>query len=360
MVPYADGKLSWPSPPSGISHEKVVQHISEMPAKGESPLYFGMHPNAEINFRTVQCDKLFEILMELAGDAGASGGDDGDVGQSPDDISLQTCRDILEIVREKFYAPDDISRDMSEEEKGPFEYVFLQELESMGGLLHEMRRGLEELEKGFKGLLTMSEQMEDLKNALYFQRMPFWWAADKLGFPSTRTLVSWTVNLQERFVQLDDWVGDKNVPIVTDIAKFFKPNSFLTAIKQVTCVRDLLELDKLMVYTEVTKKDDPKKMEAKSKQGVYVTGLFLEGARWDKSTGSMEDSFPKVMAEMMPIINCTANLALDKADKNSYICPTYSVPIRRPWFVFSAQLRTKAPPDKWVLAGVAMILDMSI
>ena len=37
--------------------------------------------------------------------------------------------------------------------------------------------------------------------------------------------------------------------------------------------------------------------------------------------------------------------------RNIYICPTYCVPTRRPYFVFAAQLRTKAPADKWVLAG---------
>ena len=53
-------------------------------------------------------------------------------------------------------------------------------------------------------------------------------------------------------------------------------------------------------------------------------------------------------------------MATDKADKNIYICPTYCVPTRRPYFVFAAQLRTKAPADKWVLAGVGMILDIGL
>jgi len=30
-------------------------------------LFFGMHPNAEINFRTAECDKVFELLTMLAG-----------------------------------------------------------------------------------------------------------------------------------------------------------------------------------------------------------------------------------------------------------------------------------------------------
>jgi len=354
MIPYSDGqKLSWPSPQPG-PHEKYVAHIADMPP--ESPLFFGMHPNAEINFRTVQCERLFDILMELAGDA--AGGDEREVGLSPDEQAQQMTLEILEEIQEKKYPVDEISRSMTDEEKGPYQYVFLQECESMENLLYEMVRGLQELVLGFKGELTMSEQMETLKDKLYLQKLPYWW--EKLGFPSTRPLLSWRVNLQERFGQLDDWIADMvNIPKVTDISKLFKPQSFLTAIKQVTCQTLFLELDKLQVFTEVTKKE-PKAVDAAAKDGVFVQGLYLEGARWDMASNSVEDSKPKEMAMLMPVIKCTANLMLEKVDKNSYICPTYCVPIRRPWFVFSGQLRTKYVPDKWVLAGVAMILDMTI
>jgi dynein heavy chain len=296
--------------------------------------------------------------MELAGSGGGGEGE-GDVGLSPDEQAQAMTLEILEEVQEKKYPVDEISRSMSDEEKGPYQYVFLQECESMEMLLYEMVRGLQELVLGFKGELTMSEQMENLKNNLFMQKLPYWW--EKLGFPSTRPLSSWRVNLQERFVQIDDWLGDMvNIPKATDIAKLFKPQSFLTAIKQVTCQTLFLELDKLMVFTDVTKREPSKPVDAAAKEGVFVQGLFLEGARWDMASNSVEDSKPKEMAVLMPIFRCFANLIPDKPDKNSYICPTYCVPIRRPWFVFPAQLKTKYIADKWVLAGVAMILDMPV
>ena len=40
MVPYADGKVSWPSPPPA-THERYLEHIETIPQ--ESPLFFGMH-----------------------------------------------------------------------------------------------------------------------------------------------------------------------------------------------------------------------------------------------------------------------------------------------------------------------------
>ena len=209
---------------------------------------------------------------------------------------------------------------------------------------------------GFKGELTMSEVMEDLANCLFSEKLPRWWV--QLGFASTRPLKSWRVNLQDRCSQLEDWINDPlNIPKVVDISRLFNPQSFLTAIKQLTCQQQGLELDKLAVYTDVTKKE-AKQVDAHSKDGAFVSGMFLEGARWDGTTNSLEDSRPKEMFTAMPVINCKAGPVTDKVDKNLYVCPTYCVPTRRPYFVFPAQLRTKVLADKWVLAGVAMILDI--
>ncbi|CAK0818714.1 unnamed protein product [Prorocentrum cordatum] len=352
MIPYADGKLSWMSPQPG-PHDKYVEHMETMPV--ESPLFFGMHPNAEINFRTNLCDSTFEALLILMG-AGASAGDgDGDV-QSPMAIAEALCGEILEEVQEKKFPTEDISRSLSDEEKGPYQYVFLQECEYMNGLIYEMVRGLQELQLGFKGELTMSEQMEEIADSLWLEKLPTWWV--KLGFPSTRPLKSWRVNLQDRCVQLEDWTNDPlTIPKVVDIAKLFNPQSFLTAIKQLCCQQQGLELDKLQVFTEVTKRE-VKQVEGHSKEGAFVTGMFLEGARWDSVGNSLEDSKPKEMFTQLPVIICKAGPLLEKVDKNTYICPAYCVPTRRPYFVFPAQLRSKAVPDKWVLAGVAIILDI--
>lgn len=90
-----------------------------------------------------------------------------------------------------------------------------------------------------------------------------------------------------------------------DISKLFNPQSYLTAIKQICCQNQGLELDKLQVFTEVTKKE-PKQIEGPCKDGAYVSGMFLEGARWDMTSNSLEDSKPKEMFTAMPVITCKA------------------------------------------------------
>ena len=58
LVPYSD-KLTCKSPNPG-EHQRYVEHIDQMP--GETPLFYGMHPNAEIGFRTTQSN--IEMLLK--------------------------------------------------------------------------------------------------------------------------------------------------------------------------------------------------------------------------------------------------------------------------------------------------------
>jgi len=352
LVPYAEGKLSCKSPNPG-EHQRYIEHIDGMP--GESPMFYGLHPNAEIGFRTTQCNTMFAQLMELQPRDSSGGGEEGGEALSPMAIAEALCNDICDVVREIKFPVEDIQRSLSDEEKGPYQFVFLQECTYMGALTGEMLRSLLELQLGFKGELTMSAPMEALMNSLYMEKIPPYWA--KLAFPSTRPLATWITNLSDRCAQLDEWCGDPtNIPKVVDVSKLFNPQSYLTAVKQKSCQEQMLELDKLQVFTEVTKRDKAQ-VESASRDGAYVDGMFLEGARWDPNGGTLDESKPKEMFCRMPVINCKAGPATDN-EKGVYICPTYCTPGRRPYFVFAAQLRTKHPAAKWVLGGVALILDI--
>lgn len=146
---------------------------------------------------------------------------------------------------------------------------------------------------------------------------------------------------------------------MTWLSGLYNPQSFLTAICQVTAQKNQWELDKLVTWTDVTKKNSVEEVEGVSREGAYISGLSVQGARWDSTAGMLERSKPKEMFCKMPIINVRA-LAAEKADTSNgiYVCPTYKTEFRGPTFVFCAQLKTKAPSGKWVLAGVAMIMDV--
>lgn len=61
----------------------------------------------------------------------------------------------------------------------------------------------------------------------------------------------------------------------------------------------------------------------------------------------------------MPIM-CVKGVAADRVDTQGvYLCPVYKTEQRGPTYVFSAQLKTKSPQGRWVLAGVALIMDVA-
>ncbi|CAN0055637.1 unnamed protein product [Heterosigma akashiwo] len=351
LYPFAEDEkgVSFMSP-SPMAYEKYIEHI-DMEMGQDTPIAFGLHPNAEIDFRTTQSDRMFNTLLELQPKDAAS----GEGALSPAQVAEGTANDILDRFNEKTFDTEDISRSL--EEQGPYQNVFLQEMEVMNVLLTEIKRSLLELQLGFAGELTMSDAMEALQDALFLDRIPGSWS--KMAWPSLRPLASWLVNFSDRLVQLDEWSQNPmDIPKVTWISGLYNPQSFLTAICQVTAQKQNWELDKLVTYTDVTKKMSHEEVEGHSRDGAYVWGLQMQGARWDVNNTSVEKSKPKEMFCPMPVLN-VRGVTVDKAEgQGLYSCPTYKTEFRGPTYVFCAQLKTKSAAARWVLAGVCLIMDV--
>jgi len=358
LYPFAEDEkgLSFRTP-LPTAFDRYLEHI-ESELTVESPVAFGLHTNAEIDFRTTQSNKMFHLLGELqqAGGGGGGGDDDGNAGPTPLEISQQLRQEVLDAYQEKKFDGEDIARSL--EEQGPYQNVFLQEIEMVNLLLVEMMRSLRELGLGFAGELTMSDEMETLSQCLFLNRIPPTW--QKKAWPSNRGLTTWLVNFSKRLVQLEEWTQNPmEIPRVTWLAGLIIPQSFLTALCQVSAQKNQLELDKLVVQTDVSKKMTAAAVDTSARDGAYISGLAIQGARWDVQTGLIERSKPKEMFCDMPIINARA-VSLEKEEKNNvYMCPTYKTTMRGPTWVFSAQLKTKSAPNRWILAGVAMVMDIT-
>jgi dynein heavy chain len=357
LFPFIEGKNVTFKCPQAMPYEKYIEHIENGP--GDTPLAFGMHPNAEIDYRTTQCIVLFRTLQELAPkETGA--GEDGGGGQTLQDKIqefMHRVSDEVQLDQNKINIEDVLSK--LNEDKDPYQNVFLQECELMNVLIHEILKSLQEIELSFKGELTMTPKMEALMDSIALNQIPGPWA--KYAFPSTRPLGTWLDNLKHRLEQLNIWKEDPmNIPKVVFLNRLFNPQSFLTAIKQVYSRKNKAELNRLVIQTDFMKYMYYQPELPPCKDGAYVFGCQVEGARWDQGLGNLEESFPKKQFSVVPVVNCrAAMLAADgKEEKNVYQCPVYKTETRGSTYVFTAQMKTKLPPQKWILAGVAMILDV--
>lgn len=72
-------------------------------------------------------------------------------------------------------------------------------------------------------------------------------------------------------------------------------------------------------------------------EGAYIFGMFVSGARYDQNNRILEESFPKTMFSIVPVIWCQATLMdSGKAEKGIYECPVYKTVFRGPTIVFDA------------------------
>ena len=230
----------FPSIPNGVSAKEILETIeSTMPQ--ESPVAFGLHPNAEIGFRMKQAETIFLNIRELQPRSGAGAG-----GLS----ALDKAKEVLDEITEKMPERLDVAEVMERvEDRTPYVNVFLQELERLGVLQAEMAASLAELDLGLRGDLQMSERMEALQAALAEDRVPGTWAAK--AYPSMRPLALWFTNLLDRHRQLSDWTVDLSLPKVTWLSGLFNPQSFLTAVTQATARKHDWPLDRMVTVTEV-------------------------------------------------------------------------------------------------------------
>ncbi|DAZ93925.1 TPA: hypothetical protein N0F65_008868 [Lagenidium giganteum] len=360
--------------------DRMLEHV-ELTLLNDTPTAFGMHPNAEVAFRTDHGERLVKTIMLLTTRDDDSGGK-----ESTDSIQMVAegvLQDILENYRDFRFDIQELFFKSSEhmatstasskggrsastaaalaaaaaEEMDPYQNVLLQECERMNFVLNTMSRSLTELEMGFRGEITLTEAMENLQECLYYEKVPPTW--EIVAYPSRRALAPWLANLQQRIAQLQEWSSQApELPLVLWFPGFFNPQSFLTAVLQTSARKNGLELDKLSVMTDITKRNI-EAIDAPSRDGQYIHGLALEGARWDIGNSMLESSLPKEMYVMMPVMNTRAVLSNRKDSSNNvYECPVYKTQQRGPTYVFSAQLRTKYPPSKWILAGVALLMEI--
>lgn len=114
----------------------------------------------------------------------------------------------------------------------------------------------------------------------------------------------------------------------------------------------------MVLHNDVTKslKDD---ITAPPQEGVYVYGLYLENAGWDRRGSKLVEAKPKVLFEPMPVVHIYAINITGGRDARVYECPIYKKPRRTDLtYIAAVDLKTTLSPDHWILRGVALLCDI--
>ena len=322
----------------------------------ESPEIFGLHPNADLTFRTLAVSQMVSTIVDTMPKSGGGGG-----GKSPEEIVNAICADLLSKVPEPFVP--EITKEMLKKLPGgptqPLTVHLRQEIDRLNIIIILATKTLKNLQLAIAGTIALAGDLVDALDKLFNAAIPAAWL--KKSWESA-TIGTWFQGLLMRHKQLDKWLREGR-PKAYWLTGFFNPQGFLTAMKQEVNrqhAKDKWALDDVVMTSQVTHPPkDVEQLKDGMSEGVYVYGLFLEGCRWDGKQNKLVDSDPKKLFTPLPVLEVTGVLGKDKVTKGVYEAPTYRVKKRTGLnFISTFPLRTEDPPSKWVMRGVALLCSV--
>ncbi|RXM37302.1 Dynein heavy chain 8, axonemal [Acipenser ruthenus] len=329
--------------------EQYMEFIQSLPAV-DTPQVFGLHPNADI---TYQSNTSSEVLNTITNIQPKESG--GGAGETRETIVYRLAQDMLEKLPPN-YLPHEVKARLIKMGALSSMNIFLrQEIDRMQKVISLVRSSLSDLKLAIEGTIIMSENLRDALDNMYDARIPKLWK--KLSWDSA-TLGFWFTELLERNTQFSTWIFEGR-PNVFWMTGFFNPQGFLTAMRQeVTRAHKGWALDTVTLHNEVLKQAK-EEITSPPAEGVYVYGLYLDGAGWDRRNGKLTESTPKVLFTSLPVVHIFAINSTAPKDPKLYICPVYKKPRRTDLtYITAVCLRTSQPPDHWILRGVALLCDI--
>jgi dynein heavy chain len=338
--------------------DSVKGYIKSLPLDDE-PEVFGLHSNANITFSKKTVRELRETLTSIS-PAGSTTGS----GKSPDELVSEIASEIasrlprvMDIKNEQHPDTFAITPDGSMNSMGVFAG---QEIARFNKLLQVMKKSLDELQKAIRGDVVMSLELEQMYINFLIQKVPARWV--EYAYPSLKPLGSWVNDLIARVAFIRDWLTQGPRPSYW-LSSFFFPQGFMTATLQIYARETKFAIDSLKFRTEVI---NMTKEQATNKPsiGVYIYGLYMQGARWDWNSSKMAESEPKALFTEMPVIWLEPILIETAVPGRFYSSPLYKTSLRAGElsttghstnFVLYMELRSEEEPVHWIRRGVALL-----
>jgi len=299
--------------------------------------------------------------------------------------------------------------------------VLLHELERFNSLLLAVSSSLAQLQLAIDGKVLMSAELEAMLSAMLRGVVPATWA--RAAYPSLKPLASWHADLIARVTFVRGWLIADGPPDRFILPYFFLPQGFLTGVLQMHARKHRTPIDHLSFAFTLLDEPSPEAHAAAKKEdaaaqtkrerratvmaasgagavppseppsdappdqktrrmstldspaassftpapppddGVFVEGVYLSGARYNRTLKVVQPPRPKQMVDALPAIHFEPTVHAVR-DENMYECPLYKTSERAGVlsttgastnFVLAIHLPTKEPPTKWIRMGVACL-----
>lgn len=334
--------------------QSYLDYLGQLPAI-DPPGAFGQHPNADISSMIREASDTLGTLVGLQ--AVVAGGE----GQSDE----ERVGDMAADIQEKVPAPIDLegTKRMMKGDESPLNVVLFQEIERYNVLLIQIKEAVIDVQKGIKGTVVMSAELEETFQCMLNSIVPPSW---KKIYPSMKPLAAWVIDLIERIAMFSEWATTHRPPVIFWMSAFSFPTGFLTAVLQSAARSNNVAIDSLGWDFTVQTLDDVNIVEP-PRDGAFIRGIFLEGAGWDKKNVCLVEAPPMQLTATMPtILFKPIEVIKTKAKKGSFAAPLYYYPNRAgeggavAWsFVIAVDLKAgEYSQDHWVKRGTALLMSL--
>ena len=348
--------------PSGLykapeqgDYQSYLDYINTLPLIA-APEVYGFHANADITKDVNDTEALLSSFMMTQSRDGGGGG------KSPEEVIGEVAESLVARL------PPNFDIEMAEK-KYPVDYyesmntVLTQELTRVNTLLTVIRNSLVNLGKAVKGLVLMSDELDQVGKSLYDGKVPALWL--KKSFPSLKPLGTYVKEVIDRCAFFKSWVDD-GLPVTFPLYAFFFTQAFLTGSKQNFARSHKIEIDKVDFDYTVLDGDESAWTE-KPADGVYCFGMHMDGCAWSEQAHSLCESEPKVLYTLAPGIHMVPAEVKDFKVYNHYSCPLYKTAERRGIlsttghstnFVMDLRIPCDQDPSHWIRRGACMLLTL--
>jgi len=337
----------------------VKKYLDQLPPY-ETPELFGLHTNADITYNRNTSRRQLEAILSVQPRTA------GGVGMTPNEKVFSIADEFLKklppsIDKEK--AHEDTYRITDDGTMISLGTVVGQEIDVFNRINSKLRSTLTEIKRAIHGEVVMNAVLEAMYNAFLIGKVPENWHEG--SYLSRKPLASWFDDTVSRIEFLRDW-NDNGQPMSFWLPGFFFPQGFLTGVLQTHSRAFKIPIDDIKFRTHVLHIQAVDQVDDPPETGVYIHGLYMEGARFNRESELIDESVKGELFTTMPVIwlqPVQRSETTSRAD--TYTCPMYKTTARAGAlsttglstnFVLSLDLNSgPKPPSHWIQRGVALL-----
>lgn len=370
-------------PPSNLDYDAYYSFIErELPDEQPAELY-GFHENAFVSRSLKDSHNLLASMQRIGGShfqskktsAVLEGQQEFKVqNRAGEQAEEEAFQEMLSKLPEKLVDLEAAEKLYPALYENSMNTVLTQELARFNILLGVIRKSLKSIVGSLRGEELMSDEIERVYNSVLLGSIPALWASK--SYPSLKPLGGYLADLKVRCDFFTDWV-EHGAPPVYWISGFFFAQSFLTGALQNFARKEHVEIDALSFDFDFMGEDATDYSQGtmarsqcslkRPENGVYISGLFLEGCRWDFEAATLAESLPKVLFTKAPVVWLIPTRSEGRCE-DRYSCPVYKTAERRGVldstghstnYIMDIKMPTQEKPEHWIKRGVAMVCQLS-